>query len=264
MSPQKNYALVTGASSGIGLEFARQLAEKGYPLVIVARRIDRLEALRVEILAAYKVDVHILAQDLTAPDAALQVMAALKTKGIVLDILVNNAGYGMGGRFLEMEMSAIERMFQLNMHTLTHLTQLCARDMVSRKQGYILNVASAAAFLPSPYVSAYAGTKAYVLGFSEAIRYELKDSGVSVTTLYPGITTTEFNDVAEAKHPPMMNMSILSAEQVARIGLRAMFNRRRSIVPGFINKMNAFFSQVFHRGTITAVAGSLLKKANKL
>ncbi|MBK9452475.1 MAG: SDR family NAD(P)-dependent oxidoreductase, partial [Bacteroidetes bacterium] len=113
MSPQKNYALVTGASSGIGLEFARQLAAKGYPLVIVARRIDRLEALRVEILAAYKVDVQILAQDLTAPDAALQVMAALKTKGIVLDILVNNAGYGMGGRFLEMEMSAIERMFQL-------------------------------------------------------------------------------------------------------------------------------------------------------
>jgi short-subunit dehydrogenase len=261
-SISRHHALVTGASSGIGMEIARQLAARGYSLVLVARRADRLEALSVELIAQHKVGVVVLAQDLAAPDAAPTIMAKLAAMDIELEILVNNAGYGMQGKFLEMDMADIEQMFRLNMSALTHLTQLCARAMAQRKQGYILNVASAAAFLPSPYVSAYAATKAYVMSFSEALRYELKGSGVSVTTLYPGITTTEFNAVAEAKHPPLMNRSILSAAQVARIGLRAMFKRRRSIVPGLINKFNAFFSQVWHRGMITATAGHLLKKAN--
>lgn len=260
----KGHALITGASSGIGMEMARQLAAKGYGLVIVARRADRLQRLKAEIEAAHGVPVRVVAQDLCAPDAAPRIMDGIAAEGIALDILVNNAGYGMGGRFLDMDMAEMEQMFRLNMHTLTHLTQLAARAMVARGGGYILNVASAAAFLPSPYVSAYAGTKAYVLNFSEALRYELRGTGVSVTTLYPGITTTEFNEVAHAKHPPMMNLSVLSAAQVAKAGLRAMFRRRRALVPGLINKLNAFFSQVAHRGLITATAGYLLKKANGL
>lgn len=254
--------MVTGASSGIGLEIARQLAARGYGLVLVARRLERLEELKAEIVAQHGVDVRLIPLDLTVEFAALQVMRAVEEAGITVEILVNNAGYGMQGRFLDMKMHDIEQMFRLNMTVLTHLTQLFARVMVARKQGYILNVASAASFLPSPYVSAYAGSKAYVMSFSEALRYELKDTGVSVTTLYPGITTTEFNAVADAKTPGVMDMSILSSEQVARIGLRAMFRRRRAIVPGIINKLNAFFSQVFHRGVITSVAGGLLKKAN--
>lgn len=258
------FALVTGASSGIGREMALQLAERGYGVVLVARRRERLEELRNEILKRYQVSVEVLPLDLSEAGAALAVKDFLDLSKIELEVLVNNAGIGMGGRFLEMKLEEIERMFQLNMLTLTHLTQLCARDMVARGNGYILNVASAAAFLPSPYVSAYSGTKAYVLNFSEGLRFELRGTGVSVTTLYPGVTTTEFNDVAEVQHPPMMNASVLTAAQVARIGLRAMFRRRRSIVPGFINKMNAFFSQAFHRGVVTWAAGSLLKKANKL
>ena len=255
--------MVTGASSGIGLEIARQLAGLGYSLVLVARRRDRLEELRTAIVAQHAVEVVLVPQDLSVEFAALQVMRAVEQAGIELDILVNNAGYGMQGKFLDMHMHDIEQMFRLNMTVLTHLTQLCARQMVQRKQGHILNVASAAAFLPSPYVSAYAATKAYVMSFSEALRYELKGTGVSVTTLYPGITTTEFNTVAGAKTPGLMDMSILSSAQVAKIGLRAMFKRKRSVVPGLINRLNAFFSQVFHRGIITATAGSLLKKANQ-
>lgn len=258
----RGYALVTGASSGIGVDLARQLAAAGYPLVLVARRKERLESLAAEITRDHKVAAVVLAQDLAAPDAALALFDAVRAQGIAVEVLVNNAGYGMQGRFLDMSMADIERMFRLNATTLTHLTQLFAREMVARRKGYVLNVASAAAFLPSPYVSAYAATKAYVLSFSEALRYELRDTGVSLTTLYPGITTTEFNDVAHAKTPAAMNLSILSADAVARIGLRAMFNRKRAAVPGLINKLNAIFCTVLPRGFIVHVTGMLLGRAN--
>jgi uncharacterized protein len=259
---EKNYALVTGASSGIGMEIAKQLAEKGYSLILVARRKERLETLKSEIERNAKVKVVIVAQDLSEPNAAEKVMAAVEAQGLALDILVNNAGYGIQGKFLDMKMADIEQMFRLNMTALTHLTQLAARAMKARGHGRILQVASAGAFLPTPYVSAYAATKAYVLSFSEAIRFELKGSGVTITTIYPGITTTEFNQVADAKTPPMMNLSILSAEKVARIGLRAMFRGRRAVVPGFINKLNAYFSYKLPRGIVISMAGGMLKKAN--
>lgn len=258
----KGYALVTGASSGIGAEIAKLLAAKGYPLLIVARRAERLKALQAEISEAHRVDVVVLAQDLALPGAGKTLFEAVQTGGYTVEILVNNAGFGIQGKFLEMEMADVEQMFRLNMHTLTEITQLFARAMVTRKQGYILQVASAAAFLPSPYVSAYAATKAYVLSFSEALRYELKDTGVSITTLYPGITTTEFNAVAHAKTPPMMNMSILSAEKVAQIGVKAMFRRRRARIPGRINNINALIGKLIPRGWIIAIAGSLMRKAN--
>jgi short-subunit dehydrogenase len=134
--------------------------------------------------------------------------------------------------------------------------------MAARGRGYVLNVSSASAFLPTPYVAAYAATKAYVLSFSEALRYELRGTGVSVTTLYPGITTTEFNAVAHAKTPPAMDLSILPADAVARGGLRAMFARRRAVVPGLINKVNAVLSTVLPRGFIVTITGWLLGRAN--
>ncbi len=255
-------AVVTGASSGIGADIARQLAARAYPLVLVARRRDRLDALAADITRDHKVDVVVLAQDLAAPDAATAVLDAVRARGLAVEVLVNNAGYGMQGRFLDMSMADVERMFRLNATTLTHLTQLFAREMVARGSGYVLNVASAAAFLPSPYVSAYAATKAYVLSFSEALRFELRGTGVSITTLYPGITTTEFNDVAHAKTPAAMNLSILSSDAVARIGLRALFNRKRAVVPGLINKLNAIFCTVLPRGFIVHVTGLLLGRAN--
>jgi short-subunit dehydrogenase len=259
---KKEYALITGASSGIGLAMAQQLANQGYPLILVARRVDRLESLAKDIRARTSVDVRVIPMDLSESDAAARLFEETKRLGLHTEILINNAGYGMQGKFLAMETHKIAAMFRLNMDALTFLCREFAPAMVERKHGYILNVASASAFLPSPYVSAYAASQAFVGQFSEALRFELADTGVGVSTLYPGVTKTEFNDVAGAKHPPLMEASVLTAEQVARIGLRGMFRGKRSIVPGIINKLNAFFSQVFHRGFITHVAGTLLKKAN--
>jgi uncharacterized protein len=260
---EKGHALITGASSGIGLAMASRLADQGFPLILVARRVDRLESLAAEIRDRTKLDVCLLPMDLCVPDAATRIHEETERRGLKPEILINNAGYGMQGKFLDMDVQKMAAMFRLNIDALTSLCREFAPDMVKRGHGYILNVASAAAFLPSPYVSAYAASKAYVGSFSEALRYELAGTGVSVTTLYPGITRTEFNDVAGARHPPIMNMSVLTADDVARIGIRGMLRRRRSVIPGFINKMNALFSQVFHRGFITSMAGNLLKSANE-
>ena len=175
-------ALLTGASSGIGLSMARQLAKQGWHLILVARRTDRLTQLKAELEAAHHISVHLIPQDLSAPDAAQQLFEAARPWQV--DALINNAGSGMQGRFLDMDPAALDQMLRLNVHSLTHLTRLFAREMQGR-DGYILNVASAAAFLPSPWVSSYAATKAYVRSFSEALRYELRSTGVSVTTLYP-------------------------------------------------------------------------------
>jgi short-subunit dehydrogenase len=259
---KKGYALVTGASSGIGADLARELARAGHPILLTARRVDRLEALAAELRKNANVEVVVIAADLAAANAARTLHEAVTARGLDVEIVVNNAGYGMQGQFLDMDFDAVEAMFRVNIVALTHLTQLFARDLVKRGSGYVLNVASAAAFLPSPYVSAYAATKSYVLGFSEALRFELRGTGVSITTLYPGITTTEFNEVAHVKTPPAMNLSILSAAEVARIGARAMFARRRAVVPGLINKLNAIFSAVLPRGFVSFMAGTLLARAN--
>ncbi len=260
---QRGYALVTGASSGIGVEIARQLATRGYPLILVARRKERLDELRAALQLAHGVDIAVFQQDLSADGAAQALYDAVQARQLPVAILVNNAGVGMAGAFLEMDMARVTRMFALNMTSLTHLTQLFGRDMVKLGGGHILQVASAAAFLPTPYVAAYAATKSYVLAFTEALRFELKDTGVSITTLYPGITTTEFNEHADAKTPGAMALSILSSAQVADIAVRALFARRRAVIPGFINKINAFFSSILPRGLIIFAAGTMMKRANK-
>jgi len=260
---RRGYALVTGASSGIGVEIARELAGRGWPVILVARRQERLAALADRIGAEHGVDAKCFAHDLAQPGAGQALFDAVVEADLPVEILVNNAGFGVQGRFVEQEFEAIERMVRLNVLTLTELTHCFVRPMVDSGRGYVMQVASAAAFLPSPYVAAYAATKHYVKAFGEAIRFELRRTGVSVTTLYPGITRTEFNAVAAAKTPPLMNLSILSAEAVARAGVRAMLKRKRSVVPGLINKLNAFFSEVFHRGFITHAAGRLLEDANE-
>lgn len=256
------HAIITGASSGIGLEIARLLATRGHPLILVARRRDRLQALATELGAAHRVPVEVIDLDLARPDAPMALHDAVRSAGHRVEILVNNAGFGLQGRAIEQDFATVEMMVRLNVLSLTHLTTLFARDMVALHHGYILQVASAAAFLPSPYVATYAATKHYVKAFSEAMRYELRRTGVSITTLYPGITRTEFNTVAGARTPPLMNLSILSADAVARIGVRAMLRRRRAVVPGVINKLNAVFSEALHRGLITRAAGRLLEDAN--
>ena len=258
----KGFALVTGASSGIGAAIAKILASQGYNLVLVARRGPRLANLKSEIQKIFRVEIIEMEFDLAVPGVAQKLFDRILEQGIKIQILINNAGAGMQGKFLEMDSSQLEKMIQLNIITLTQLTLLFGKQMKAGEGGYILQVASASAFLPTPYVASYAATKAYVLSFSEALTFEFRHSGVSVTTLYPGITRTEFNAHADAKSPAFMNPSILSAEQVARIGLRAMFSRRRAIVPGLINKLTSWINGVFHRGFILFTAGVAMKKAN--
>lgn len=258
----QTYALVTGASSGIGTEIARQLAAKGYSLVITARREERLRALKEEISQRHQVDVQVLAADLSERGAARTLFDQVVSLNLPVGILVNNAGVGMQGRFMEMDQETMERMMVLNMHSLTSLCQLFGRRMAQNGGGHILNVASMAAFVPSPFLSAYAASKSYVMSFGEALRFELKGTGVSLTTLYPGITTTEFNEVAHASTPGMMDASILSAEKVARVGLKAMFKRRRAVIPGKINNVVAFFGKLSPRGMLINMTGKLMAKAN--
>lgn len=259
---EKNYALVTGASSGIGREIARILASKGYPLIIVARRKERLESLQKELSDQHKVNVVVMDQDLSKEGASRELHQKVIDGQFQVDILVNNAAFGIQGKFIDMDLDRVDEMLRLNITSLTHLTQLFAKDMVQKGNGYILQVASLAAFVPSPYVSAYGATKAYVRSFSEAVRFELKGTGVSLSTIYPGITTTEFNEVADGNTPPAMNMSILSAEAVAKVAVRAMFKRKRGVIPGAINKIVTFFGNLMPRGMLVNSAGNMMKKAN--
>ena len=255
-------ALITGASSGIGADIARELARHRSSLVLVARRRERLEALAAELSETHRVEVHILDRDLSVPQSAQALYADVQELELEVDVLVNNAGFGMQGPFLGMSADRLTQMFQLNMTTLTELTLLFSRDMAARGDGYILQVASAAAFLPSPYVSAYAATKHYVKAFSEALNFELRPHGVSVTTLYPGITRTEFNAVADASTPPLMRLSVLDADAVARIGVRGLLARKRAVIPGWINTVNAWMSELLPRGIIVWITGRILKSAN--
>lgn len=254
----KEYAIVTGASSGIGLDFAKILSKKGYNLVLVARRTDRLESLKQEILQSAQIDIHVVSLDLTENDAPAKLLQYTQQNKLIPGILINNAGFGTSGDFFNTPIEKTVKMLQLNMVTLTSLTYLFGAEMKKNNSGYILQVASVGAFQPSPYFSAYSATKAYVMLFSEALDYELKNSGVSVTTLYPGATKTEFFEVAEVKVNKLVASMLKTSEEVASIGLNAMFKRKRSVIPGFMNKLSAIITQYSPRRMTTWAAAKIM------
>jgi uncharacterized protein len=254
---KKFYALITGASSGIGYEMADVLAAKGYPLILVARREDRLQALKAQLVSKYGVVVEVIALDLSLPKAALALHE--KTSGFDVEILINNAGFGMQNSILEQDMLRMAEMVQLNIVTLTHLTQLYAKDFIKRGGGRIMQVASAAAFLPTPYLSSYAATKAYVLNFSEAIGFELRNTAVSITTLYPGFTATEFGDVAEVNMPKIITATQTTAREVAEAGVNGMLKGKKTVIPGWFTKINLFFAGITPRSIITFATGKLVE-----
>ena len=229
-------ALVTGASSGIGDAFARQLAARGHDLIVVARNQARLEALAKELGEAHDVDVEVLAADLT-DEAALADVAA-RAAGV--DTLINNAGYGTFGSFHELALAPELDMIQLNIAALVKLTHVALAPMVERGGGGILNVSSMAAFAPSATFATYAATKAFVTSFSQAVREEVRGTGVNVCVLMPGLTRTEFQDRAgvtgESKMPEQMWQT---ADEVARAGLDGLDGGRATVVPGALNKATA-------------------------
>jgi short-subunit dehydrogenase len=214
-------ALITGASSGIGTELARIHAATGGDLVLVARRRERLDALKSELESAHGITVTVIAEDLAVADAAEKVFAATQAAGVEVDILINNAGFGGHGKFHQQELGRAQAMMHLNMVTLTELCHLYLQGMVQRNRGQILNVASTAGFMPGPLQAVYYATKAFVLSLSQAIANELGDTAVTVTALCPGPVKTEFVEEANLEGIAMFDRSA-SAADVARCGYDAM------------------------------------------
>lgn len=252
--PERKTALITGASSGIGLEFARIFARENYHLVLVARTADKLRQVASELEKAQGTRSLILAVDLTEPGASAYVFDQTTRADVVVDVLINNAGFGQYGLFAESDLEECLRQIQLNITTLTHLTRLYLPGMIERKSGGVLNVASTAAFQAGPLMAVYFATKAYVLHFSEAIANELQGTGVTVTCLCPGATTTEFHKRANATGMRLLRMGAMDAHTVAEDGYRALIANRRVVISGFRNWVVAQSVRFAPRRVVTAIA----------
>jgi short-subunit dehydrogenase len=254
-------ALVTGASSGIGLDLARVLAEDGHDLVLVARGEARLRELADNLAKRHGITAHVIVADLARPHAAVTIAGELQRRRIDIEILVNNAGFGLTAPFVETDLQKELDMIQVNVVALTELTKLLLIPMVARRRGRILNLASTAAFQPGPLMAVYYATKAYVLSFSEAIADELRDSGVTVTALCPGPTDTGFADVAQMTESRLFTMMRpMSSRQVALAGYRGMMAGRRIVIPGATNKMLVQSLRVSPRRMITTVVRKFQEK----
>lgn len=232
-----NWAIVTGASSGIGLEFARQLAAEGVNVVLAARRQGRLEALAQELNRKYQVETRVVGIDLTNPNY----LDILDTATADLDVglLVNNAGFAVPGAFLKQPVTDRQRNIQLNINAPMELAYHFGQKMVNRGRGGIIFVSSTAAYTGSPYLANYAATKAYILQFGKALSVELKSKGVDVLVLSPGATRTEMVDSIEGADMEKAPMPWMNADAVAQVGLRSL-GRKSSVIPGFLNKAMMF------------------------
>lgn len=238
------WAIVTGASGGIGLSIARQLAGNyGYSLVLVARSADNLKNIKSE-LQTPTTEVQIAALDLSLPDAPEQLAQFTDQLGIIPEVLVNNAGVGHYGRFLDTELPDQLKMLQLNVNSLVALSHLYGKRMLERQYGYILQVASTAAFQPLPFYGLYGGTKSLVLSFSRTLNFEYGAKGISSTALCPGPTATNFFNSKSGEPSVELKNLMMSADDVATQGLEAMFARRELCITGNVNKFGVLASRV--------------------
>ena len=233
-------ALVTGATNGIGLEFAKILAENKYDLILIARTKSRLDEIKEYLCLTHGIQVFVIACDLSMPGACVYVYEQIKMNSLEIDILINNAGIGDWGNFADSNLEKQGRMLQLNIVALTDLTRLFLPGMIKRRRGKILNVSSTAAFQPGPLMSVYFASKAYVLSLSSAISQELKGSGVSITCLCPGPTDTGFQSKTFPQEIRMTHGKKLPcARKIAQFGYREMLRGRSVAVYGFINRLIA-------------------------
>lgn len=260
-------ALVTGASSGLGVDFARELAGYGCNLILVARREDRLRAVQAEIQKAYPVQVEICPLDLTAPGAAEQLYQYtqdLAKNGVrPVDVLINNAGFGIYGEHMSIPWEKEHEMLELDIIVLAQLTKLFLKDMLARNFGYILLVSSIGAYQPSPVYASYSAAKSFVLYFGEALNYELRKTNVGISVISPGVTATEFLQVAG--QPPSLYQRLIrmKSADVARIGIRAMLKRRPSVVPGWLNGLMTIAVRLTPRRATAAIAYWLMIAGQK-
>jgi short-subunit dehydrogenase len=248
-------ALITGASTGLGADFAQILASRRFNLILVARNEERLTEIANSLTKKHNITCHVIRSDLAESGSAQKLFDEVSSRKLSVDILINNAGYGLWGPFAESKFKEMAGMIQLNINTLTELTRLFLPNMVAQKSGHILNVASTAAFQPGPWMAVYYASKAYVLSFSEALAEEIKGTGVSVTTLCPGPTKTEFFDRARMGNSRMKRMLFANSMACAQTGIDGMFQQRAVVVDGVMNWFFTLTARVLPRATMRRLAG---------
>lgn len=246
--------LITGASSGIGLNLAKKFARGGFDLVITARSTDKLNELAAELSRKFEIDVKVITKDLSKGTAALEIYEELDCKGIQVDILVNNAGFGMHGDFLDIDIAEEMDMIQTNITSLMALTKLFLGSMIERGEGKILNIASTAALVPTPYMATYSGTKGFVRNFSEALAEEVRNTGVRVTTICPGPAKTGFSNRAHSGDAFAFKYLAMTAEKVADIAYTSALKGKSFVVPGLFNKLQMFLSKISPRWVALFIA----------
>jgi len=256
---QGKWALVTGASAGIGKALAEELAAGGTNLVLTARRKDRLEQLTQQLKSSHRIKTEIFVADLTQPHAPQDIFAFAKAKGIEVELLINNAGFGRYGEFLTAETHVVLEMVQVNCSAVVHLTRLFLPEMMKRGHGDVLILASTAAFQGVPYLSTYAATKAFDLLFAEGLAEETKRYGIRVCALCPGSTESEFHEVAGQAHLVPKWRKQETAQKVARTGLRALAAGKSYVISGTRNYFGAHMQRLLPRRMITRVAASVMR-----
>ena len=260
MQTSPEVVLITGASSGIGLELAKCFAADKANLVLVARSREALEKLAAELRAAHGIDIRVLIADLARPEAPQKIFEELFAQKIAVDVLVNNAGFGLHGEFAELSLARQLEIIHVNITALTELTGLFLPGMLQRRRGGVLNVGSVAGFLPGPYMSVYYASKAFVLSFTEALAEETTGSGLKISVLCPGPTTSNFGNVARGGKPRKVERPKMSAQIVAQTGHRGFRAGQVIVVPGLSNQLLTFAPRITPR----RLARRIIKKYNRI
>ncbi|MGI6573182.1 MAG: SDR family NAD(P)-dependent oxidoreductase [Fermentimonas sp.] len=257
-------ALITGASKGIGKEFAELFAERKCNLVLVARSTDQLEELKEALSEKHGVRIHTIVKDLSALNAVDELFREVRALGVDVDYVINNAGFGDHGAFVDTQWERYEEMIALNVKVLTHLSHLYARDWAGRKKGRIVNISSTAAFQPGPMMAVYFATKAYVLHLSEALNQELSKESITVTTLCPGPTRTHFLDDSGMKVARLMkNVKVATPRSVAELGYKAMMRGKPLVIHGAMNKVVPFAIRFLPRKWVTQLSAKVMERSKE-
>lgn len=254
----RGYALVTGASKGLGAEMAEQLAAAKWNLILVARSKTELDALAKAITEKHGVTARVVPADLSKAGSAVELWNDVQALGVPVEVLINNAGFGLLGAFRETDIARELEMIQVNVTTLVHLTKLALPAMLERKRGYVMNVASTAGFVPGPFMSIYYASKAFVLSWSEALHAELQGTGVLVSALCPGATKTQFADTAKSNDSKLFKGgNVMEAGPVVKAGLAGMFKGTAVVIPGVQNKLLIQGLRVAPRSLLRGISKSL-------
>jgi len=251
--PDKPFAIITGASRGIGAEYARVLASRGYDMLLVARDEERLRQLSRKFKTAHSIQAHVCTLDLAQPHSAHQLYVVAREYRQTPDLLINNAGFGLYGEFISHPMPRIQQMLQLHIHTVVESIRLFLPGMVERRSGAIINVASIAGLFPIPYFAEYAATKAFLISFSEALAEEVKSLGVTIQACCPGQTETDFH--ASAGFRPSNPLTVQTASKVVEVSLAALKKNQPVVTIGWQGKLSSFLSKWVPRKILTKETG---------